>query len=124
MGKPEKRSREWSETAFLEKLRTICGQLAGATETVTFGHPTFCVGGKPFAVLEEYKGEVGLALKVEMELQPVFLADKRFFRTPYIGRYGWITLRIHAAPPDWIEVRSLLKGSYRLVAPKAEGGRP
>jgi hypothetical protein len=46
---------------------------------MTFGHPTFRVEKKMFAVLEEYKGELGICLKVGTLLQGVFLDDSRFF---------------------------------------------
>jgi predicted DNA-binding protein (MmcQ/YjbR family) len=105
--------------ALLTKLRKICSQLPDATETVTFGHPTFQVAGKTFAVFEQYKGELGLALKIEKELQSVFLKDARFYLTPYIGKRGWVTLRMNGKPVDWKEVRELVKGSYRLLAASA-----
>jgi len=35
-----------SEAQILERLRKICRDLVEATETVTFGHPTFQVNGK------------------------------------------------------------------------------
>jgi len=70
-----------------------------------------------FAVLEEYEGELGICLKVGTLLQGVFLDDPRFFRTPYIGKHGWVTLRVYAAPLNWNEIRELVKGSYDLVAP-------
>jgi len=66
----------------LIKLRKILDQLPDVQEAVTFGHPTFQVGGKTFAVFEQYKGEFGLALKIEKELQQVFLNDSRFYLTP------------------------------------------
>ena len=91
--------------------------MPGATEGVTFGHPTFRVEKKMFAVLEEYKGELGICLKVGTLLQGVFLDDPRFFRTPYIGKHGWVTLRVYAAPLNWNEIRELVKGSYDLVTP-------
>jgi predicted DNA-binding protein (MmcQ/YjbR family) len=72
----------------LTKLRKICSGLPNATETVTFGHPTFQVDRKTFAVFELYKGELGLVLKVEKNLQDVFLKDPRFYLTPYIGKRG------------------------------------
>ena len=100
----------------LTRLRKICSLLPDATETVSFGHPTFQVAGKTFAVFEQYKGELGLALKVEKELQSVFLKDPRFYLTPYIGKHGWVTLRM-VKPVDWKEVREMVKGSYRLVIP-------
>ena len=102
----------------LTRLRKVCTQLPNATETVSFGHPTFQIGGKTFAVFEQYKGEFGLALKVEKELQQVFLKDPRFYLTPYIGKHGWVTLRMESKPLDWKEIREMLRGSYRLIAPK------
>ena len=99
----------------LTKLRKICSQLPDVTETVSFGHPTFQVAGKTFAVFEQYKGEFGLALKVEKELQGIFLKDPRFYLTPYIGKKGWVTLRMQGTPVDWKEVREMVKGSHRLL---------
>ena len=102
----------------LTKLRKICSQLPDVTETVSFGHPTFQVAGKTFAVFEQYKGELGLALKVEKELQAIFLKDPLFYLTPYIGKKGWVTLRMESTPVDWKEVRELVNGSHRLFASK------
>lgn len=62
--------------------------LRGVEETTTFGHPTFRTKGKMFAVLEEHKGELGICVKVEKELQGIFLDDSRFFRKPY--REAWL----------------------------------
>lgn len=112
-----------SQGAILKRLRKICLRLPAATEGVTFGHPTFRVEKKMFAVLEEYKGELGICLKVGTLLQGVFLDDPRFFRTPYIGKHGWVTLRVHAAPLDWSEILELVKGSYDLVAPAKSSAR-
>jgi len=108
----------------LTKLRKICDRLPAATETVSFGHPTFQVSGKTFAVLEVYKGELGLALKVEKELQQVFLKDPRFYLTPYIGKHGWVTLRMNTKPMDWKEVQEMVKGSYRLIERKNPSKKP
>jgi predicted DNA-binding protein (MmcQ/YjbR family) len=107
-----------SEASVLKKLRKECLSLPRATETLTFGHPTFQVDGKTFAVLETYKDELGICVKVGKLLQDIFLKDARFFRTPYVGKHGWVTLRVHAAPLNWREIRELVKGSYLLVAPK------
>jgi predicted DNA-binding protein (MmcQ/YjbR family) len=104
--------------AMLAKLRKVCATLRDAAETVTFGHATFQVNGKTFAVFEQYKGEFGLALKVEKELQQVFLKDRRFYRTPYIGKHGWVTLRMESNTVDWKEVREMIRGSYSLIALK------
>jgi predicted DNA-binding protein (MmcQ/YjbR family) len=76
-----------SEAAMLKKLRAICLRLPAATEEISFGHATFHIEGKTFAVLEEYKGEPGICVKVGTLLQGVFLGDSRFFRTPYTGNH-------------------------------------
>ena len=117
-----------STSAILVRLRKICRQLPEASETVTFGHPTFQIKGKTFAVLEEYMGELGIALKVGKLMQGVFLKDPRFFLTPYAGKHGWVTLRVHAAALNWEEIRGLLVASYHLVSakkarPRGEGRR-
>lgn len=106
-----------TEREILKKLRKVCLALRHSEETVSFGHPTFRVHGKIFAVLEEYKGELGICVKVEKELQDIFLRDPRFFQTPYIGKHGWVTLRVHAARLNWGEIADMVKASSRLVAP-------
>jgi predicted DNA-binding protein (MmcQ/YjbR family) len=93
--------------------------LPDTTETVSFGHPTFQVKGKTFAVFEEYKGELSICLKVEKNVQGVFLSDTRFYRTPYIGKRGWISLKVYAALLDWDEIDELLRGSHELVNGKS-----
>ena len=113
-----------TESQILARLRKICLALPGATETVSFGHPTFKANAKTFCVFEEYKGELGICIKVEMKLQGLFLDDPRFFRTPYIGKHGWVTLKVYAARLNWTEVRDLVRGSYRLVAAIRQSKRP
>ena len=98
-------------------MRKICLALEGTEEKVTHGHPSFATPKGIYAVLEEYKGDLSICVKVGKESQGVFLEDPRFYMTPYIGKHGWVTLRVHAAPLDWNEIRELVKGSYQLVAP-------
>jgi predicted DNA-binding protein (MmcQ/YjbR family) len=109
-----------TEREILKKLRQVCLSLPGSEETVSFGHPAFRTNGKIFAVLEEYKGELGICVKVEKELQALFLQDARFFRTPYTGKHGWVTLRVHAARLNWSEIADMVKASSRLAAPGRE----
>ena len=113
-----------SEVAVLKKLRKISLALPNTEETVSHGHPTFRVrGGKTFAVLETWKGELGICVNVGKLMQGMFLDDPRFFRTPYVGHHGWVTLRVNAAPLNWIEIRELVKGSCMLAASKRTGSR-
>jgi hypothetical protein len=84
-----------SEDAILKRLRKIWLRLPRATEGITFGHATFRVEQKMFAAMEEYKGELGICIKVGTLLQGVFLDDPRFFRTPYIGKHGGHLARLY-----------------------------
>lgn len=99
-----------------DRLRKICLTWPETTETVTFGHPTFRVDGKTFCVFEEYKGEPSIVVKVGKAMQDVFLQDERFYRTPYVGKHGWVSLKT-SGRLNWREIKELIAGSYHLVAP-------
>ena len=100
-----------------QRLQPICASLPGSLETVSFGHPTWRVRDKTYCILETYQGKTSLCVKVGKPLQSVFLADPRFYRTPYIGQHGWVSLIVDS-PPDWDEVRELVRSSYDLVQTK------
>jgi predicted DNA-binding protein (MmcQ/YjbR family) len=103
------------EQKILPKLREICLALPGASETVMFGHPTFQAGKmNAFAVLERCKGELSVSFKVGKAMQSIFLDDPRFFKTPYVGRHGWVSLRVNGRL-DWKEITELAKGSHQLI---------
>ncbi len=111
--------RESAAAQVLGRLRKICLALPDAHETVAFGHPTFRVKERMFTVLEEYRGEMTIAVKVGKPLQAVFLKDARFIRTPYLGQHGWVSLRLAergGAGADWKEIAELVQGSFTLVS--------
>jgi predicted DNA-binding protein (MmcQ/YjbR family) len=103
------------DAQILQVMRGICASLSGAEERISHGHPAFAVRKGIFAVLEEYAGELSLCIKVGTETQDLFLKDPRFYKTPYIGNKGWVSLKVHAAPLDWDEIRELLAGSHELI---------
>ena len=107
-----------AHVSVLERVRALCLALPEATETRTFGNPAFQITGKSFCVLETYRGEYSISVKVGKGAQSRFLSDQRFYRTPYVGRYGWVSLRVDAAPLNWNEVQDLICGSYNQIAPK------
>src|SRR5262249_56720855 len=88
---------------------------SGTTEVVTYGHPGFKVDNRLYAVLETYKDELSIVVKVGVDALELFARDPRYYQTPYIGKQGWVSLKVYAAPLDWQEVRGLLKGSHMLV---------
>jgi predicted DNA-binding protein (MmcQ/YjbR family) len=101
----------------LAKLREICLALPQAREVKTWGHPTFKAGTRTFAVLEHYNGHLCICFKATLPLQQLLIEDARYFKTPYIGKQGWVSL-IADRPPKWAEVRQLIHESYRMIQEK------
>jgi predicted DNA-binding protein (MmcQ/YjbR family) len=104
-----------TEQQVLARIRKICMPLEGTEEKLSHGHPTFATSKGIYAVLEEYRGELSICVKVGLEVQGVFLEDPRYYLTPYIGKLGWVSLKVHAAPLDWKEIAGLLAASHQLV---------
>jgi predicted DNA-binding protein (MmcQ/YjbR family) len=102
----------------LSRLRGICAHLPEVAEEIDgFGHTSFRVGKKSFAILGESNGKPSLSIKSDLTTQDALIRTKRFERTPYIGQHGWVSLAEGEAP-DWDEVADLMKDAYRMVAPK------
>jgi predicted DNA-binding protein (MmcQ/YjbR family) len=107
-----------TEAALLPRLRRICLRLPGTLETTSWGHPTFKAGGKTFCVIETYKGHLTLCFKLPAADAAAALSDARFFRSPYVGDKGWVSLIVEGAPA-WGEVAELALKSYCETAPDA-----
>jgi predicted DNA-binding protein (MmcQ/YjbR family) len=107
-----------SETPF-HRLRSICLGLPEATEKEAWGDPTFRVKDKIFAMQKSGDGRVAVWLKAPPGAQEILVgaAPETFFVPPYVGHKGWVGVRLDNRP-DWTEVESLVRRSYRLVAPK------
>jgi predicted DNA-binding protein (MmcQ/YjbR family) len=104
-----------TEQQVLARMRKICVALEGTEEKVSHGHPTFATSKGIYAVLEEYRGELSICVKVGLEVQGAFLEDPRYYLTPYSGKHGWVSLRVHAAPLNWKEIAGILAVSHQLV---------
>lgn len=101
----------------LTKMREICLSLPDTKETLTWGQPHFRVGDKIFSGYGEEKGKKVIGFKLEMDHAEAMLDDPRFWRAPYVGHKGWVSMDANQVR-DWEEVRILVHESYRLIAPK------
>lgn len=101
------------------RLRSICLALPEATEKEAWGDPTFRVRDKIFAMEKRGDGRVSVWCKAAPGGQAILVgADPElFFVPPYVGSKGWIGMRLDAKP-DWDEVATIVRRSYRLTAPK------
>ena len=105
------------EDVALKRMREICLTLPDTKETLTWGQPHFRVGEKIFAGCGEEKGRVVIGFKLEMDHADAIIQDPRFWRAPYVGHKGWVSMDANAVA-DWNEVRPLVLESYRLIAPR------
>ena len=105
-------------------MRKICLALEGTEEKLSHGHLSFATSKGIYAVLEEYRGELSICVKVGLGVQGAFLEDQRYYLTPYSGKHGWVSLKVHAAPLDWKEIAGLLAGSHQLASTAAKKPKP
>lgn len=105
----------------LAALRETCGRLPEVEEVVDgFGHTTFKVRGKSFVIAGMGEGGEAVSIKADRETQAILVRAGPYYRTPYIGQHGWVSI----ADPldhDWVEVEELIADGYVLAAPKRLG---
>ena len=107
----------------LKRVTAICLRMPEATHEKTGHHVGFLVRKKTFAYyLDNHHGDgiVGLVCKVLPGDNTALIASNpaKFFMPAYVGRRGWVGLRLDVGKIDWEEVEELVKHSYQLCAPK------
>lgn len=106
----------------LERMRDICTGLPSLEERP--GHHTgFLVKGKAFAWLTvNHHGDEMVAVQVKaapgVQDMLVSVDPSRFFVPPFMGKNGWVSVRVDVPYVDWDEIAALMLDSYRLIAPK------
>jgi predicted DNA-binding protein (MmcQ/YjbR family) len=102
----------------LAALRDACGRLPEVEELIDgFGHTTFKVRKKSFVIAGMGERGEALSIKSDPVTQEMLVRHGPYYRTPYIGQHGWVTI----ADPldhDWPEVEELIVDAYRRAAPK------
>jgi len=111
------------EDARLVRLSKIGLALPEVTRSYNGQHAGFLIRKKTFAYfLNDHHGDgiVGVACKVLPGDNEALVAaqPRRFFLPAYIASRGWVGLRLDVGTIDWDEVSELVRGSYRLIAPK------
>lgn len=105
-------------TGMLENIRNICLALPEATEHIDgFGHNTFKIGGKSFVISGESENGFSLSFKSDRETQEILLQKEHFYKTPYIGHHGWVSIQ-NPAEENWEELTDLIQEAYLRAAPK------
>ena len=99
-----------------EQVRAVVRELPEAVEIETWGHPTFRVRDKMFAAMAA-EGD-GVTVKALPDEQDALmqLDGETFGVAPYVGRYGWVSVRLASVEPALL--RRLLVTAWRRTAPK------
>lgn len=105
--------------ALVDAVRKLAMRLPEVNEQVdAFGHTSFRVNDKPFAMLGEGGLEgPSLSLKTLKLTQETLVQQDRFYKTPYIGQHGWTSIRGKDIT-DWKEIEDYLLEGYLRSAPK------
>ncbi|MFU2015035.1 MmcQ/YjbR family DNA-binding protein [Peribacillus butanolivorans] len=102
----------------LENVRNICLALPEAIELIDgFGHNTFKINGKSFVISGESEKGFSLSFKSDRDTQELLLQKENFFKTPYIGHHGWVSIQ-NPDREDWDELTDLIQEAYLRAAPK------
>lgn len=102
----------------LDKVRSECMKLPEVTEAVdAFGHTSFRIKDKPFVMMGEHTEPVSLSIKTSPFTQEVLLQQEHYYKTPYIGQHGWVSIR-EVDQVEWQEIVSLIEEGYGRTAPK------
>lgn len=97
--------------------------MTGVFEKEAWGECTFRVtGGSMFAMTDNNhhnSGHVGVWVKAPAMVQEILVGSdpKRFFIPPYMGKQGWVGVRIDYQV-KWDELAAILKDGYLMSAPK------
>ena len=106
----------------IAKLREICLAFPDAFEKEAWGECTFRVtGGSMFAMTDNNhhgSGHIAVWVKAPAMVQEILVNSdpKRFFIPPYMGKKGWVGVRIDYKV-KWDELAAILKDGYLLSAP-------
>lgn len=106
----------------LAKLRRICLSLPNTRETLSWGSPHFRVRDKIFCGIGDEKGRLAIGFKLEMDHADAVIQDPRFWRAPFVGRYGWVSMGV-TPRMNWKQVKAFVEESYRLIAPRVKPPR-
>lgn len=102
----------------LAALRSACARLPEVEEGVDgFGHNTFKVRKKSIVIAGMGATGNAISIKSDPPTQAVLVRTGPYYRTPYIGQHGWVTIEDPLAH-DWSEVEALIEDGYRLAAPR------
>ena len=99
-------------------IRRACESLPEVREEIDgFGHKAFRVRGKSFVFAGMGENGSSLAIKSDRTNQHYLIERGPYYRTPYIGQHGWISVD-RPLERNWEEISSLIVDGWLLAAPR------
>jgi predicted DNA-binding protein (MmcQ/YjbR family) len=109
---------EMQRDEIIRRFKKICERLPEVTVAPDgFGHMTFRVGKKSFIIVGQSDEALSFSIKADPTTQAMLIKRGPYYRTPYIGQHGWVSLNADAKL-GWSEIEDLVVDAYRLAAPK------
>ena len=113
--------------SLIHRVRGIALALDGATEKLSHGAPTFFVRGRTFAMIDDHHhGADHRAVYVNapegVQRSLVEGDPEHFFIPPYVGKAGWIGVRIDRALP-WDVIAELVRQAHAVTGIRKKSGR-
>ena len=113
--------------ALIERVRRIALALPDVTEKLSHGEPAFFVCGRLFFTVDNNhhgSGHVAVWCNAPEGAQESLVAaePKHFFVPPYVGKGGWLGVRLDSGLA-WPVISDLLKQAHATTAAKRKGKR-
>lgn len=103
-----------------ERIRKLCLSLPETAETLSHGSPTFWVKKRTFLAFADNHhgdGRVAVWCNAAEGAQEILVGSDpdNFFIPPYVGKGGWIGMRIDRGLP-WSSISSVVKDAYAATS--------
>lgn len=104
-----------------DRLRAVALALPGVEERETWGKPTFWVAGRLILTLAPDGSSATIKASLDDQAALVATDPRTFTAAAYLGRYGWVTVRLDRGSPNELEhlavdARSTEPASPQVVA--------
>lgn len=103
----------------LERLRSICLAMPGATEKLSHGEPTFFVKKRVFAMFSSdhhHDGHIAVLIPAQPGEQEALIASSPaiYYRPPYVGVKGWVGIELEQIGDD--ELGAHLTEAWKMIS--------
>lgn len=97
-------------------LREIALSLPEAEERETWGHATFRIRNKLFAMMAADEATASVKCVQEEQRACIGSDPDTFYMPPYVGKHGWVGIVLERIDRD--ELTELVTEAWRMTAPK------